>query len=152
MNTPTNAKLVIVGLVSFILGGTIMHFSGRQYMDHGMNIKSNKQEMQGHQMQGGTMMNMGEEGMMKKSGESNMDMGQMSMNDMATMMRGKTGKELEKEFLNGMIPHHQGAVNMAKVILSDNTTSPQIRVFAENILKAQDAEILQMKKWLAEYK
>jgi uncharacterized protein (DUF305 family) len=154
MNTQINTKLILVGLISFILGAGIMHFSGRGYMDHGnkgargnsmSEMKMGKME---HTMPGGIVMENSD--MIKGSVVS--DMGQMSMNDMAAMMRGKTGRELEKEFLAGMVPHHQGAVDMAKTVLADKTTSPKIRTFAENIIKAQDTEILQMKKWLAEYK
>lgn len=83
--------------------------------------------------------------------DTNMNMGDMTMNDMVKMMQGKTGKALEKEFITGMIPHHQGAVDMAKLLLQDKTINPEIRAFAENIIKAQDSEILMMNKWLKNY-
>ena len=40
----------------------------------------------------------------------------MSMNDMGKMLEGKTGDELDRAFLEGMIPHHQAAVDMAKYL------------------------------------
>jgi uncharacterized protein (DUF305 family) len=77
-----------------------------------------------------------------------MNMMDMTMSDMVKMMDGKSGQDLEREFLTGMIPHHQGAVDMAKVLLKDKTISQEIKTFAENIIKAQETEIQMMSKWL----
>jgi uncharacterized protein (DUF305 family) len=152
MNIQKYSTVIIVGAISFLLGAIIMHYSAGIAMNHGrstedmremMNTKKEKgtemHTMDGHQMKGGEMM---------AHSSSTMNMGDMTMNDMAKMLEGKTGLELEKEFLTGMIPHHQGAVDMARVVLADKTTRPEIRVFAENIIKAQETEIAQMKKWL----
>lgn len=76
------------------------------------------------------------------------DMMDMTMTDMVKMMEGKSGKALEKEFISGMIPHHQGAVNMSRVLLQDKTISPQIKAFAESIIRAQESEIKMMNEWL----
>ncbi|MBY0428352.1 MAG: DUF305 domain-containing protein [Alphaproteobacteria bacterium] len=54
------------------------------------------------------------------------------------------------DFVKGMIPHHQGAVDMAKVELQYGK-DPEIKKFAEQIIKAQDSEIQFMKKWLASH-
>jgi uncharacterized protein (DUF305 family) len=45
-----------------------------------------------------------------------MDPMDMSMRDMDSMMKGRTGDALNKAFLEGMIPHHQGAIDMAKYL------------------------------------
>ncbi len=78
------------------------------------------------------------------------DMMHMTMSDMVSMLEGKTGKALEKEFITGMIPHHQGAVDMAKRLLQDETISPELRKFAEDIIEAQEREIQMMQQWLNE--
>jgi uncharacterized protein (DUF305 family) len=70
-----------------------------------------------------------------------------SMKTMMTSMNVKPTGKPDKDFALMMIPHHQGAIDMAKVELQYGT-DPELRQLATGIVAAQDKEIAQMKAWL----
>lgn len=82
------------------------------------------------------------------------DMGPASMAFMEANDRMHQGMAIEftgnadVDFIKGMIPHHQGAVEMAKIVL-EHGKDPEVRKLAEGIIAAQEAEIKWMTEWLA---
>ncbi len=66
---------------------------------------------------------------------------------MADMMVPYTGNP-DIDFARGMIPHHQAAIDMAKIQLEFGT-DPGMRELAEAIIAAQESEIATLKAFLA---
>lgn len=64
------------------------------------------------------------------------------------MMRGMTAADFQTAFVCSMIPHHQGAVEMAQVA-QKYSSDPWILMFAQEIISTQQVEIREMQAWLA---
>lgn len=69
-----------------------------------------------------------------------------SMQTMMTNMDVKPSGNTDKDFVSMMMPHHQGAIDMAKVELQYGK-DPMLRKMATEIVKAQEKEIGEMKSW-----
>lgn len=54
--------------------------------------------------------------------------------------------DLDRAFIDMMVPHHQAAVEMAKVAL-ERTTREEVRALANDIVSAQESEIAQLREW-----
>ncbi|WP_439602375.1 CopM family metallochaperone [Devosia sp.] len=85
-----------------------------------------------------------------------MDVGEGNMALMAgmdqmhkDMMAGTMASDVDVAFVCGMIPHHQGAISMAKAELKygDNDWA---KAMAQKVIDAQEQEIADMIAWLAE--
>jgi uncharacterized protein (DUF305 family) len=74
-----------------------------------------------------------------KKGMSGMDMGRLNS---------LKANEFDIEFLRQMIPHHEGAIEMAKALKAGNEYA-DMQQLADSIIASQTAEVAQMKEWLS---
>jgi uncharacterized protein (DUF305 family) len=75
------------------------------------------------------------------------DMSGMMSQEGLDRLEAAAGDEAARLFLDGMIDHHKGAVDMAQDEV-DNGQNPQARQLAEDVITAQETEILQMEQML----
>jgi len=81
--------------------------------------------------------------------ENNMarnDMATMSMDDMNASLATKSGDDFDKAFIDLMIEHHQGAIEMAE-LATTKAKHQEIKKLSLDIISAQQAEITTMKEW-----
>ncbi len=132
-----NNPLALVGIViaSVIVGGIVGYSLKATSAPYEMMRKGNWSETKGgHRMPDGTMMQ-----------GSDMD---MAMDDMTNRLEMESkGDSFDKAFLEEMIVHHEGAVDMAELVLG-KSDRPELRKLAEEIIAAQTKEIGDMKNWL----
>jgi uncharacterized protein (DUF305 family) len=122
----TNRKLIVIVSITLIIGLGVGFCFGKNKVINSVG---------GHLMPDGTYMS-----------NDGMDMAQM-MADMNKALMGKTGDEFDKAFLSEMIVHHQGAVEMAKLALT-NAKHQEIKDLAQAIISAQNKEIGEMSNWM----
>lgn len=73
---------------------------------------------------------------------------QAAMDAMMTNMMIPYSGNADVDFIRGMIPHHQGAVDNARIVLQFGK-DPDVLKFAQSVIDAQEAEIKWMTDWLA---
>ena len=59
----------------------------------------------------------------------------------------ETTGNVDIDFMRLMVPHHEAAIEMAKIVI-ENGKDPEVRKLGEEIVRAQEAEIGIMKAWL----
>jgi len=70
----------------------------------------------------------------------------MTMAGMNEVLKNKSGDEFDEAFIEMMIEHHQGAIDMANLI-SNRAKHDEIKKLGEAIIAAQTKEINEMKEW-----
>ena len=83
-------------------------------------------------------------------GQGNMEDKMKMMNASMTEHLGKADADYEDRFIDMMIPHHEGAIMMAKDAMQ-KTQRPELRKLAAEIIASQEKEIELMKKWRSEW-
>jgi uncharacterized protein (DUF305 family) len=82
--------------------------------------------------------------MMRSDMEPLMEQAMMGMTPMAGM-----DMPVDRSFLEGMIPHHQDAINMSELCL-EKTENAELKTFCQGVIEVQSQEIAQYQEWLTE--
>lgn len=130
----TFKKLVAAAAITSVAG---VAYAQMNHDMHGSGGMMKMEDMQG-------MMQM----MMPADGDSDSTKAykQADMDMMHGMAVAYTG-DPDVDFRLKMIPHHQGAIDMAKIALQ-YATDPSTKAMAEAIIAAQEKEIAEMQAWL----
>jgi uncharacterized protein (DUF305 family) len=101
--------------------------------------------MQGGMMQGGMMqgMPMGTANMSNATKAYAEAMKKMD----GPMMQGIQAADPDVAFVQAMIPHHQGAIDMARAVLQFGKDD-EVKAWANQIITAQESEIAKLQEWL----
>jgi len=126
---------IIIG----VLAGVILGIFIARYAVNTQNYPMMNMMGMGGMMQRDQTSMMGEEQGMQGMG--------MSMNQMSSTLAVLKGEDFDRMFITLMIDHHQGAIDMAKLALS-NSEKDELKDLANDIISAQTKEIEMMKGWL----
>lgn len=73
-------------------------------------------------------------------------MGGMLTNEQMDALANASGAEFDRLYLEGMIEHHEGALQMTQMI--EDSDNPEVKKLADDIIRTQTAEIAQMQQIL----
>lgn len=129
-----NLNLVII-LISLLIGGSL----GYLIKDNNLNQEESRHGYMPNKM------HMMPDGSIMMNDHSSMNMSDM-MHNMNANLEGKKGDELDKAFLDEMIIHHEGAIEMAELIVKNSDKAELIKL-GKDIISTQQNEIDLMKEW-----
>lgn len=136
-----NKQTVLVATIALLVGGIGGYAIGDNDKGYERGYERNSSEstpMGMHRMPDGSMMS---------NTGAPVPTGSMGMMDHMSMMMVSS----EREFIEGMIPHHQEAVDTAKEVIERGGSTPEIKQLVEDIVVAQEAEIAEMKQWYEDW-
>ncbi len=116
----TKNNVLIIGLLTLMLGLVVGYFIGTNHSSYQQMPSSTSSGVHG------------------------------AIDGMMSGLEGKTGDALDLAFLDGMIVHHEGAVEMATLLLQE-TKRPELVKLGNDIITAQTQEIATMKQWLKDW-
>lgn len=119
-----DTKTILTGLGGLIIGGLIVSVAATSNMFGMMGFNGNYGPMSGRDYTSGDM----------------------TMQQMASSLRNKTGDDFDRAFLADMTAHHEGAVAMAK-LAATNAKHDEVKKLSRDIIAAQEREIDMMSKW-----
>lgn len=117
---------ILIGLIGLLIGVVIAGFAAGQAVNNN---------------QTGMMRMMGMDTNKTAAADS-----AMSMADMTAQLKNKTGDDFDKAFIDMMIKHHQGAIDMAQLV-PERAKHQEIKTLGEAIISAQTKEINEMQQW-----
>lgn len=132
-----NKEAVLYGIIGLLAGSLITIFIASNAVNNNM---TGMMKMMGMRGQNQEMMQEAKEMMIGDHKDN------MSMSAMVDDLKGKSGDEFDKTFVDLMIEHHQGAIDMASVA-KISAKHQEIKDLADNIISAQTLEIEMMRQW-----
>lgn len=78
--------------------------------------------------------------------QASTDNSSMSMADMNKQLEGLSSDEFDKVFIEMMISHHQGAIDMAN-LAATRAKHDEVKTLSKDIISAQTDEISKMQQW-----
>ncbi|MCA1728389.1 MAG: DUF305 domain-containing protein [Actinobacteria bacterium] len=128
-----HANFWLLALVLAMVLALASSCGGSSTPEQGSGEQSGNEESTADDMQGMDHSNM-------EMSSGGMDSGAMGASELVM----ENGKYSDERFIDAMVPHHQGAIDMAQVALQ-NAQHPEIQQLAQNIIADQQAEIDELK-------